>query len=290
MLRSMTGFGKSTAAIGGRNFSVEIRSLNSKYLDLNLKVPSFLREKELDIRNVLSEKVMRGKVELMIEMQSGKERLYAINKNVFRQYYSDLESLMKELKIPAGNLIDSVMKIPDVLSSADEKMNEADVLKVEKLFEKTVKTLDDFRCREGKQLEDDMVKRIQRIKKLTGEVIKIEGGRKEQVKERLKQKLQEVISANQVDTVRLEQELIFYAERLDITEELVRLKTHCDYFLEVAADKEISKGKKLGFLAQEIGREINTMGSKANDAPIQKHVIEMKDELEKIKEQVNNVL
>ncbi len=290
MLRSMTGFGKSTAAIGGRNFSVEIRSLNSKYLDLNLKIPAFLREKELDIRNLLSEKVMRGKVDLMIEMQSGKERLYAINKNVFKQYYSDLESLMEELDIPAGNLIDSVMKIPDVLSSADEKINEADILKVEKLFEKTVKALDDFRCREGKQLEDDMVKRIQRIKKLTGEVIKTEGSRKEQVKERLKQKLQEVISASQVDAVRLEQELIFYAERLDITEELVRLKTHCDYFLEVAADKEISKGKKLGFLAQEIGREINTMGSKANDAPIQKHVIEMKDELEKIKEQVNNVL
>lgn len=290
MLRSMTGFGKCTAAISGRNFSIEIRSLNSKYLDLNLKAPSFLREKELDIRNVLSEKVMRGKVELMIEMQSGKERLYAINKNVFRQYYSDLESLMDELDIPAGNLIDSVMKIPDVLSSADEKMNEGDIAKIEKLFEKTVITLDDFRCREGKQLADDMVKRIQRIKKLTGEVIKTEGGRKEQVKERLKQKLQEVISANQVDTVRLEQELIFYAERLDITEELVRLKTHCDYFLEVVGDKEISKGKKLGFLAQEIGREINTMGSKANDAPIQKHVIEMKDELEKIKEQVNNVL
>lgn len=290
MLRSMTGFGKSTAAIGGRNFSVEIRSLNSKYLDLNLKVPAFLREKELDIRNALSEKVMRGKVELMIEMQSGKERLYAINKNVFKQYYSDLESLMEELDIPAGNLIDSVMKIPDVLSSADEKMKEEDVVKIEKLFEKTVKTLDDFRCREGKQLEEDMVKRIQRIKKLTGEVIKIEGGRKEQVKERLKQKLQEVITSNQIDQVRLEQEMIFYVERLDITEELVRLKTHCDYFLEVAADKEISKGKKLGFLAQEIGREINTMGSKANDAPIQKHVIEMKDELEKIKEQVNNVL
>jgi len=286
----MTGFGKSTAAIGGRNYSVEIRSLNSKYLDLNLKIPAFLRAKELDIRNLLSEKVMRGKVELAIEMQSGKERLYSINKNVFKQYYSDLESLMEELDIPSGNLIDSVMKIPDVLSSADEKMNEADILKIEKLFEKGVKILDEFRCREGKQLEEDMVKRIQRIKKITGEVIKIEGRRKEQVKERLKQKLQEVIASGQVDQLRLEQELIFYVERLDITEELVRLKTHCDYFLEVAGDKEISKGKKLGFLAQEIGREINTMGSKANDAPIQKHVIEMKDELEKIKEQVNNVL
>jgi len=290
MLRSMTGFGKSTAAIGGRNFSVEIRSLNSKYLDLNLKIPAFLREKELEIRNALSEKVMRGKVELVIEMQAGKERLYSINKNVFKQYYSDLESLMEELDIPAGNLIDSVMKIPDVLSSADEKINDADVAKIEKLFEKTVKILDDFRCREGKPLEDDMVKRIQRIKKISGEVIKIEGSRKEQVKERLKQKLQEAITSNQIDQVRLEQELIFYVERLDITEELVRLKTHCDYFLEVLNDKEISKGKKLGFLAQEIGREINTMGSKANDAPIQKHVIEMKDELEKIKEQVNNVL
>lgn len=290
MLRSMTGFGKSAAAVGGRNFSVEIRSLNSKYLDLNLKIPAFLRDKELDFRNVLSEKVMRGKVELTIEMQSGKERLYSINKNVFRQHYSELESLMEELDIPAGNLIDSVMKFPDVVAGADEKMQEEEVEKIEKLFEKTVRKLDDFRCREGKQLEDDMVKRIQRIKQITAAVEKTEGGRKETVKEKLKQKLQETLSATQIDHVRLEQELILYIERLDITEELVRLKTHCEYFLEVIADKEISKGKKLGFLAQEIGREINTMGAKANDAAIQKQVVEMKDELEKIKEQVNNVL
>lgn len=286
----MTGFGKSAAAVGGRNFSVEIRSLNSKYLDLNLKIPAFLRDKELDFRNVLSEKVMRGKVELTIEMQSGKERLYSINKNVFRQHYSELESLMEELDIPAGNLIDSVMKFPDVVAGADEKMQEEEVEKIEKLFEKTVRKLDDFRCREGKQLEDDMVKRIQRIKQITAAVEKTEGGRKETVKEKLKQKLQETLSATQIDHVRLEQELILYIERLDITEELVRLKTHCEYFLEVIADKEISKGKKLGFLAQEIGREINTMGAKANDAAIQKQVVEMKDELEKIKEQVNNVL
>jgi len=290
MLRSMTGFGKSAAAIGGRNFSVEIRSLNSKYLDLNLKIPAFLREKELEIRSTLSENVLRGKVELVIEVQSGREQLYSINKTVFKQYYIDLELLAKELNVPTGNLIDTVMNIPDVVATTDEKMSEADIAKIDKLLQKTLKTLDEFRCREGKELETDMLKRIQQIKKISSEVLKTEHGRKEQIKERLKQKLEEVIATNQIDQNRLEQEVLFYAERLDITEELVRLKTHCDYFVDVTNDKEISKGKKLGFLAQEIGREINTMGAKANDAAIQKQVIEMKDELEKIKEQVNNVL
>lgn len=286
----MTGFGKSAAAIGGRNFSVEVRSLNSKYLDLNLKIPGFLREKELDIRTTISEKVIRGKVELVVEIQSGKDQLYSINKEVFKQYYSELEALAKELKLPATNLLDSVMRIPDVISTTEEEVSEEDVAKLDKLIEKTLKALDDFRLREGKQLADDMVGRVQSIKKISAEVLKIEAGRKDLIKERLKQKLEEVISLKQIDETRLEQEILFYAERLDITEELVRLKTHCDYFIEVAQDKEVSKGKKLGFLAQEIGREINTMGAKANDAAIQKQVIEMKDELEKIKEQVNNVL
>ncbi len=289
MLRSMTGFGKNTAAIGGRTFSVELRSLNSKYLDLNLKIPAVLRDKEIDFRNLISEKVLRGKAELLIEIQSG-DGLYSINRNAFKKYYSELDSLAKELKITGGNLVDSVMKIPDVLSAAGELMSAKDYSLLEKLVDKTIGTLDDFRMKEGKQLEQDIVKRIERIKKLTAEIKKIEGNRKGQTREKLKQKLSELVQSREVDEVRLEQELIFYSEKIDITEELVRLESHCNYFQEVVSDKEISKGKKLSFIGQEIGREINTLGAKANDASLQKFVVEMKEELEKIKEQVNNVL
>jgi len=285
----MTGFGKNTAAIGGRTFSVELRSLNSKYLDLNLKIPAVLRDKEIDFRNLISEKVLRGKAELLIEIQSG-DGLYSINRNAFKKYYSELDSLAKELKITGGNLVDSVMKIPDVLSAAGELMSAKDYSLLEKLVDKTIGTLDDFRMKEGKQLEQDIVKRIERIKKLTAEIKKIEGNRKGQTREKLKQKLSELVQSREVDEVRLEQELIFYSEKIDITEELVRLESHCNYFQEVVSDKEISKGKKLSFIGQEIGREINTLGAKANDASLQKFVVEMKEELEKIKEQVNNVL
>lgn len=290
MLRSMTGFGKSAAPAGGRNFSVEIRSLNSKYLDLNLKLPAFFREKELEIRNLLSEKLIRGKVELSIEIQSGKEGLYSLNQSAIKKYYEELAALGKKLGVAPGNLLDAVMKIPDVLIASDGKVSDAEIQKAEKLLEKAVQALDDFRCKEGRQLGLDLLKRVNNIRKAAAEIEKLESGRKELIKERLRQKLSELTVSKEADAGRLEQELLFYAEKLDITEELVRLKTHCNYFSEVADDREISKGKKLGFITQEMGREINTLGAKANDALIQKRVVEMKDELEKIKEQVNNVL
>lgn len=290
MLRSMTGFGKSAATIGGKTFSIEVRSLNSKNLDLNVKIPSLLREREGDFRNLLSEKVMRGKTELVIEIQAGEKGGYSINKSAFRQYYSELESLAEELDAPVENLFATVMGIPDVLSAPSEQMSDRDYSKLDKLVEQAIILLDSFRMQEGKQLERDMVKRVDRIRKISTEIKKTEGKRKEQVREKLLQRLAEVAKSREVDQVRLEQELVLYTERLDITEELVRLDSHCNYFLEVVSDKEISKGKKLSFITQEMGREVNTLGSKANDAALQKMVVEMKEELEKIKEQGNNIL
>ncbi|HXH19875.1 MAG TPA: YicC/YloC family endoribonuclease [Chitinophagales bacterium] len=289
MLRSMTGFGKCTIMINGKNFSAELRSLNSKFLDLNLKIPALLREREIDLRSLLSEKLIRGKAELVIELQSGEKALYSINRNAFKKYYSELESLADDMNIPAGNLLDIVMRIPDVLTASGEQLSSKEYAALEKAIDKTVAMLDDFRIKEGNELQREMIKRIARIQKISSEIKKTEGTRKAQIRERLRQKLNELRPVNS-DEMRLEQELIFYAERLDITEELVRLESHCSYFLEVIADKEISKGKKLSFITQEIGREINTLGAKANDAPLQKLVVEMKEELEKIKEQVNNVL
>jgi len=290
MLRSMTGFGKSTGVISGKTFSIELRSLNSKFLDLIIKIPSVLREKEIEYRNVLSENLLRGKAELLIEIQAGETGMYSINRNVFRQYYSELQSVAKELGIAADNFTDTVMKIPDVLTAAGGQMSEEDFSQVEKLLHQAISALNDFRLKEGKQLEQDILSRIEHIRKLCSAIKNTEHGRKEAVKEKLKQKLDEILRSPEIDKNRFEQELLFYAERLDITEELVRLESHCTFFLDVIRDKEQSKGKKLSFIAQEIGREINTLGAKANDASLQKAAVEMKEELEKIKEQVNNVL
>ncbi len=286
----MTGFGKSAATVGGKTFSVEVRSLNSKYLDLNLKIPALLKDREIDFRNLLSEEVMRGKTELVIEVQQGGEGVFSINRNAFKQYYSQLESLAKELNAPAENLFNTVLNIPGVLSESDEHLSGPDYSGLEKIINQAISKLDDFRLQEGKQLENDMVKRIQHIKKINAEIKKIEGKRKTEIRSKLKQRLSELIKSREVDEVRLEQELVLHAERLDITEEMVRLDSHCNYFLEVIRDKEKSKGKKLTFISQEIGREINTLGSKSYDAALQKLAVQLKEELEKIKEQVNNVL
>lgn len=286
----MTGFGKSTATIGGKTFSAEVRSLNSKYLDLALKVPAALREKEIDFRNLLSEEIIRGKAELVIEIQQGAAGACSINRNAFKQYYSQLVSLAKELGAPAENLFNTVLAMPDVLSASDEQVSDSDYSGLAKLIGQAIGKLENFRLQEGRQLETDMVKRIQQIKKINAEIKKTEGRRKTEVRAKLRQRLSELLKSREVDEVRLEQELVLHAERLDITEEMVRLESHCNYFLEVVKDKEKSKGKKLTFISQEIGREINTLGSKSYDAALQKLAVQLKEELEKIKEQVNNVL
>jgi len=286
----MTGFGKSAATVGGKTFTVEVRSLNSKYLDLNLKIPAMLKDREIDFRNLLSEEVIRGKTELVIEIQQGGEGAFSINRNAFRQYYSQLESLAEELDATAENLFNTVLTIPGVLSESGDDISDSDYSGLEKIIRQAIGKFDAFRLQEGKQMENDMVKRVQQIKKINAEIKKTEGKRKTEIRNKLKQRLSELVKSREVDEVRLEQELVLHAERLDITEEMVRLESHCNYFLEVVKDKEKSKGKKLTFISQEIGREINTLGSKSYDATLQKLAVQLKEELEKIKEQVNNVL
>ncbi len=290
MLRSMTGYGKSSAAINGKNFTVEIRSLNSKYFDLNLKAPLMLREKEIALRNKLSEKIMRGKVETLIETPFGEQKQFAINRNAFKQYFSELESLRNELSVPSGNLFEAILKIPDVLAAPNESLDEEGFLLLEKAIESAFSLFDKYRLTEGEQLANDITMRVKNISDAVSEISALDIKRREQLITRLTERVKELKESTDLDPSRLEQEILFYAERLDITEEIVRLNSHCSYFHEVVADKEISKGKKLSFISQEIGREINTIGSKANDADMQRWVMSMKEELEKIKEQLNNVL
>ena len=283
----MTGFGKADASIKNKHVSVEIRSLNSKGLDVNTRMPGLYREKELFIRNLLVEKLERGKIDLYINVESSEGvKGTQINKSVVKNYYSQLKSIAKELKEEQDDFLEIIMRLPEVLKAEREEFNEAEWKQVLKLIEAAVKNMDGFRMREGKVLENDLRKRIDLI--LKSLVIVEAADRITPIRDKIKKSIEELVAKDKVDNNRFEQELIYYIEKLDITEEKVRLKIHCDFFLKTMDEK--SAGKKLGFISQEIGREINTIGSKANDAGIQKIVVQMKDELEKIKEQLNNVL
>lgn len=283
----MTGFGKADASVKNKHISVEVRSLNSKGLDVNTRMPGLYREKELFIRNLLVEKLERGKIDLSINVESSEGiKGTQINRSVVKNYYSQLKSIAKELKEEQDDFLEIIMRLPEVLKTEREEFNETEWKQVLKLIEAAIKNMDGFRVREGKVLENDLRKRIDLILKAL--IIVEEADRIAPIREKIKKSIEELVAKDKIDTNRFEQELIYYIEKLDITEEKVRLKTHCDFFLNTMNEK--STGKKLGFISQEIGREINTIGSKANDAGIQKIVVQMKDELEKIKEQLNNVL
>jgi len=289
MIKSMTGFGKEEASIKNKRVSVEIRSLNSKGLDVNTRMPNLYREKELLLRNLLSEKLERGKVDISINVESSEgARGTQINKTVVKNYHAQLKAISKELKTEQKDLLEIIMRLPEVMKSEKEEFNEAEWKQILKLIDLAIKKLDVFRAREGKVLENDLRKRIDLILKSLSVVEENDNERITAIREKIRKGIEELVAKDKVDNNRFEQELIYYIEKLDITEEKVRLKTHCDFFLKTM--NENSPGKKLGFISQEIGREINTIGSKANDADIQKIVVQMKDELEKIKEQLNNVL
>jgi uncharacterized protein (TIGR00255 family) len=289
MIKSMTGFGKEEATIKNKRVSVEIRSLNSKGLDVNTRMPNLYREKELSLRNLLSEKLERGKIDFSINVESSEGiRGTQINKTVVKNYHAQLKSIAKELKVEQNDLMGMIMRLPDVMKSEKEEFDEAEWKQILKLIESAIKKLDVFRAREGKVLENDLRKRIDLILKSLSVVEQDDNDRIIAIREKIRKGIEELVTKDKVDNNRFEQELIYYIEKLDITEEKVRLKTHCDFFLKTM--NEAASGKKLGFISQEIGREINTIGSKANDASIQKIVVQMKDELEKIKEQLNNVL
>ena len=290
MVKSMTGFGKGEAALRNKKITVEIRSLNSKQLDLSLRLPAVYRQSEYEIRNLIARTIQRGKVEVFVTVESqAVETSARINREVFREYLRQMNDTLSFSGIDAGYdaILPVIMRLPDVVATEAEAISEEEHAALLAAVEAAAAHLDAFREQEGAILIADLLRRVELIEQYKTEVVPFEKARTETVKARILDNLSKL--AVDVDRNRLEQEMIFYLEKLDITEEKVRLTNHCNYFREVASSEE-GAGRKLGFIAQEMGREINTMGSKANEPNIQILVVKMKDELEKIKEQVLNIL
>lgn len=289
MIRSMTGFGKATLELGDKTVNIEIRSLNSKGADISLRVSSGLRNYELELRNELTKQLERGKIDLSIYVESKKaETPVEINLELAKAYHDQLRNLAIELNETLTDGIQQVLKFPDVMKSERKEADENEWKQIKTGVLEAIVQLNQFRDAEGKSLLQDFETRLGNIGRCLEEIKLLDTGRVNSIKDRIRNNIEDVLGKGKIDENRFEQELIYYIEKLDINEEKVRLKTHLDYFLETCA--ESSPGRKLNFISQEIGREINTIGSKANDAPIQKLVVMMKDELEKIKEQANNVL
>ena len=290
MVKSMTGFGKGEVVFQTKKITVEIRTLNSKQLDLNLRMPAAYRGSEYDVRSILSRRIQRGKTDVFIAVESQQVATPAhINNELFREYLRQLTTALASanLEVSYETILPVVMRMPEVVSSEQQAISEEEQQALLKAVEEACNKLDTFREQEGAILISDLLKRIDLIEQYKEEVVPFEVQRAATIKNRIQEHLNQL--QVEVDQSRLEQEMIYYIEKLDITEEKVRLKNHCKYFREVAAGEE-GIGRKLGFIAQELGREINTMGSKANETNIQILVVKMKDELEKIKEQVLNIL
>lgn len=291
MLKSMTGYGIASFDTGNAKYTVEIKSLNSKFLELNLRLPKSFAEKEFQLRNDCSKQIERGKVNLTVTVEKADTIVNAagIDRDLLKYYYEQLKAVSDEVGEPAGNLMQIALTLPEVVKYNDETVSEEEWRIAESVYRKALAEFQRFREDEGRVLEQDA---RQRISSILGnlELVEIEEPRRVPViRERLDQFLADAVGREAIDQNRFEQELIYYIDKLDITEEKIRLRSHCDYFV-AALDNGEANGKKLGFISQEIGREINTLGSKANDANIQKLVVGMKEELEKIKEQLLNVL
>ena len=291
MIQSMTGFGKASCELEDKVVSFEIKSLNSKQVDFYLRLPGMYREKEIEIRNELSNRLKRGKIEvnLMVEYKDGKQATQ-INAGIVKNYYNQLRSISDEMGITEHEpILQAVLRLPDAINNEKELSDPAEWEKLHRTFITAIDELERFRNQEGSALEIDIISRIGLIGSFLEKIEPFEKERSKSLRNKLKSSLIEFIPQESLDKNRYEQELIYYLEKLDISEEKTRLKHHCSYFLEVIKEPD-QVGRKLGFVAQEIGREINTIGSKANHSGIQKLVVLMKDELEKIKEQLMNVL
>lgn len=288
MIKSMTGYGKSTGEYKDKIISAEIKSLNSKFFDLNLRVPAHLRDKELELRNELNKLIERGKVDFTLTSGTSEDERLFFNRPLIKSYYQELKSITNEFDIPEPDYLRLILQMPDVSSPEESIADEEEWKVILKVIHESVHAFDIFRKTEGANLAADLNERIKSIYNILENITPYEEERLKILKERLRNNLTGLAIDNEFDVNRFEQELIYYIEKLDISEEKVRLKSHLDYFISTM--NEQSSGKKLNFITQEIGREINTIGSKANNATIQKMVVEMKDELERIKEQLSNVL
>ena len=286
----MTGFGKGEAMVDDKKIRVELRSLNSKQLDLSIKLPGKYRAAEAEMRNIITRELQRGKVDCFVSFEAATAETSAhINREAFKAYAKELREVCAENAVIADSdyFLKAILRMPDVITSEEREVSEAELAAIIEATKAACAELNNFRIQEGAILIADLLGRIDLIEKYRHEVEQFEGARVETIKNRIRENIEKL--QLEVDNNRLEQEMIFYIEKLDITEEKVRLDNHCNYFREVSAEEE-APGRKLGFIAQELGREINTMGSKSNEANMQRLVVKMKDELEKIKEQVLNIL
>jgi uncharacterized protein (TIGR00255 family) len=287
----MTGFGRAEQTVGDKTFLVEIKALNGKQFELQLKLPALLRPYEFDIRGFLQEQLFRGTIDCLILIkQNGASKPVVINTDLIKAYYQQIDELATELKIDTHSVLGALLRLPEVVTPSVEILSESDYAVFLNVLKTAVAELNAHREEEGKSIEADLSSRIERIHDQEEAILVFEPKRQQRIRDEINQLLEKHVGQENIDRNRLEQELIYYMEKIDIHEEQIRLRQHCEYFNSILNDKEESKGKKLSFVLQEIGREINTTGSKAYDADIQKCVVIMKDELEKAKEQVLNVL
>lgn len=287
----MTGFGRAEAMVGTRQIVVELKSLNGKQFDINLKIPPVLRSYESELRNILSSTLLRGTIDCNIQLkQDGASKPMTINTELAAYYYQGIQQITSHLHIPEENVLATILRLPEVVVPEQDILPESDWNILREIVAQATAQLMEHRQKEGAALENDLKQRIQHIISLLDDIEPFEEERKQKIKSKINVSLREIVGAEHIDQNRFEQELIYYLERIDFSEEKTRLRQHCNYFYQVLDDAGISKGKKIGFILQEIGREINTLGSKANHADIQQRVIRMKDELEKAKEQILNIL
>lgn len=291
MIKSMTGFGRAEGTVKDNTYIVEIRTLNGKQLDVNLKLPALVKPYEFDIRTMLQESLIRGYVECFISVrQNGSIKPVVINTGLIKSYFAQMKEVAAELDTDTNGVLAAILRLPEVVSPSNEVADDEEWNGLKQVIAEALKATNDHREDEGKALQEELETRVLNIQKLETEVARLEPLRRERIREELQKHIEENSGKESLDPNRLEQEIIYYIEKIDIREEQVRLRNHCKYFLEILKNEEISNGKKLAFLLQEMGREINTTGSKAYDADIQKYVVLMKDELEKAKEQTFNVL
>ena len=291
MIKSMTGFGRAEQTIGDKTFLIDIKSLNGKQFELNLKIPAFLKPFEFDIRTSLSQKLARGTIDCTISLkESGASRPVSINTQLAKTYYQPIAELARELNLDSSQILSALLKLPEVITPTGDTLTEAEWNQFQGILDLALQDLNVHRLEEGRVLEKDLLLRIRNIEELQNQVVALEPRRKQKIRDGLIRLMEENVGKENYDSNRFEQELIYYLEKIDISEEQVRLKNHCDYFTKILQEDLEGKGKKLSFVLQEIGREINTTGAKAYDAEIQNRVVLMKDELEKAKEQILNVL
>lgn len=290
MIKSMTGFGRQQVSLPNKTVTIDIKSLNSKQLDINARLPLIYKEKELTIRSVVGKSLIRGKVDISFQVeQNGESSNLAIDRTLAGKYYHDIKALEQELGCEGSHdILPVLVRLPDVVKAVREELDESEWDLIMEGLTQSLSACNEFRLHEGEVLENDFRLRTNVILSLLNDIAPLEGVRIDKLRKKFQHDLAEVVDLNKIDQNRFEQEVIYYIEKLDITEEKVRLKKHCDYFFSTL--NEDNNGKKLHFIAQEMGREINTIGSKANDAEMQRIVVQMKDELEKIKEQLMNIL